>query len=361
MSLNPSAGSPDQDGAAVGQGAAISSTEADASGRGALLSRYRRGLSVGLGLGVLTYAALSLRAEFSRVFEHLLTFQWLFLVPVLLLSLTNFCLRMVRWEFYLRRLQIRIPLKTSISIFLAGLSMTITPGKAGELLKSLLLKDVSQTPVMRSASVILAERATDFIALVLLASVGISTYYPDQQKWLGLVGAGLLGGVLVLNSEGLSLGSLRLMARIPGLAGVSQRLEELWRAAQTLFKLQNLLTGIALGTAAWLAECVGYYVVFNGHGVSASFGVCVFLYAFSTIVGVVSPGGLVITDASLGEGARLLIPGMEASLATAAAFVIRLCTLWFAVLIGSITLMRFSAPTRSSGPLHAPTDSTPSP
>ena len=306
-----------------------------------LLGRYRRGLTIGLALAVLTYGGLSLRAELGRVLEHLLAFRWIFLLPVLLLSLANYALRFVRWEFYLRELSIHIARKDSLSIFLAGLSMTITPGKAGELLKTLLLKEVCGTPLMRSASVILVERLTDFLALVLLAGIGISTYYPDQQKWLGLLGACLVSGVAVLNSERLSLAILNFLRRLPGLSGLSARLEELWRAAHTLLSFRPLLLGVLLSTLAWLAECIGYFVVFNGHGVQAGLNVCVFLYAFSTIVGVVSPGGLVITDASLGEGALLLIPGMDPSLATAAAFVIRLCTLWFAVLVGSIALLRF--------------------
>lgn len=309
-----------------------------------LLARYRRGLSIGLALGVLTYGGLSLRAEFGRVLEHLRTFEWWLLVPVLGLSLGNYGIRFARWEYYLSQLSIPVPWKTSLSIFLAGLSMTITPGKAGELLKTLLLKETVGTPMMRSASVVVAERLTDFIALVLLAGLGIGTYYPEQRGWLSLLLLALLGGVVLLNSERLSLGGLGIMARMPGLARFVPRLEEAYRATASLLALKPLAVGVLLSASAWFAECVGYFMVFNGHGVDASLRVCTFLYSFSTIVGVVSPGGLVVTDASLGEGARLLIPGLSASLATAAAFVIRLCTLWFAVLIGSLVLLRFRGP-----------------
>lgn len=309
-----------------------------------LLTRYRRGLSIGLALGVLTYGGLSLRAEFDRVLEHLRTFEWWLLVPVLGLSLGNYGIRFVRWEYYLRKLAVQVPWKTSLSIFLAGLSMTITPGKAGELLKTLLLKETVGTPLMRSASVVVAERLTDFIALVLLAGVGIGSYYPEQRGWLLVLLLALLGGVLLLNSARLSLGVLAVLGKLPGMGRLVPRLEEAYRATASLLALKPLTLGVMLSAIAWFAECLGYYMVFNGHGVDASLRVCTFLYSFSTIVGVVSPGGLVVTDASLGEGARLLIPGLSASLATAAAFVIRLCTLWFAVLIGSLALLRFRGP-----------------
>lgn len=309
-----------------------------------LLSRYRRGLSIGLALGVLTYAGLSLRAEVGHVLDHLRTFEWRYLVPVLLLSLVNFFVRFLRWQYYLRKLHIQIGARQSLSIFLSGLSMTITPGKAGELLKTVLVRDTTGAPVLRTASVVLVERVTDFIALVLLAGLGIGTYYQDQQGWLWVLGAVLLGGVLLLNSERVSVKLLWTLAYLPWGDRFVPRLLELYHAARALLGARALLLGIGLSLVAWCAECLGYFVVFNGHGVDASLRVCTFLYAFSTLVGVVSPGGLMVTDASLEAGARLLIPGMSASLATAAAFVIRLCTLWFAVLVGSIALMRFRAP-----------------
>lgn len=305
-----------------------------------LLSRYRRGLTIGLGVAAFTYALMSLRAELQAVMGHLRAFDWRVLVPVLLLSLANYAIRFLRWEVYLHRLDIRLRRADSLGIFLSGLSMTITPGKAGELLKSLLLREISGTPFLKSAPVIVAERLTDFLALVILAGFGIGTYYPQHAGWLLLTFVLLLSAVLLLGSPRFSRLVLTLGGRTPGVGRIVQALEPAWEATLRLLEPRALLLGTGLSILAWFAECLGYLGVFWGHGIATGPGVCTFLYAFSTLIGVVSPGGLVVTDASLAEGARLLIPGVSLSLATAAAFVIRAATLWFAVLVGSLALLR---------------------
>jgi uncharacterized protein (TIRG00374 family) len=62
-----------------------------------------------------------------------------------------------------------------------------------------------------------------------------------------------------------------------------------------------------------------------------------FIYAVSTVIGAVSPGGLGPTEIGM---AFLLQTVMEVpkAQATAATFLIRIATLWFAVLIGAIVL-----------------------
>ncbi len=314
-----------------------------------MYSRYRRGLFIALGVSALVYLALSLHAEIPRVVEHLRGFRWVLIIPILGLSLANYLIRFVRWEYYLRALDIRVSMRDSLAIFLSGLAMTITPGKVGELVKSLLLKDAAGTPIARSAPVVVAERLTDFLALVLLAGVGIGTYYQDKWMALAMVGGGIGAIILTLNSPTLSLAVVRLVGRLPLGSKFAPKLEEAYRATAHLLRPSAFLVGLLLAVAGWFAECLGYHVVFNGHGVDAPLKLATFLYAFSVIAGVVSPGGLGVTDLFLGVGAEELVPGMTPSLGVSTAFVIRVATLWFAVLVGSVALIRFQGAVQRPG------------
>src|SRR5207249_4789587 len=87
----------------------------------------------------------------------------------------NYLLRFLKWELYLRRLGVRIPLSDSFLIFLSGFSLTVTPGKVGEVLKSYLLREAHGVPMARTAPIVVAERLTDLVALALLAVVGVGT------------------------------------------------------------------------------------------------------------------------------------------------------------------------------------------
>ena len=69
-----------------------------------------------------------------------------------------------------------MPVASSVVVFGAGLSLSITPAKLGELVKSYLLREMHDVPAPRTAPIVVAERVTDLIALLCLAVVGVAAY-----------------------------------------------------------------------------------------------------------------------------------------------------------------------------------------
>src|SRR5438128_4201664 len=101
-------------------------------------------------------------------------FEWWLLPIIRLFTLFNYVLRFFKWDVYLRLIGATgVAKKDSLMIFLSGMAMAMTPGKVGEVLKSYLLKQVRGTPIAASAPVVLAERLTDGVAMLILASVGL--------------------------------------------------------------------------------------------------------------------------------------------------------------------------------------------
>src|SRR5579872_1337163 len=90
--------------------------------------------------GVLVLTVLALVGDAPNVGAALRRFPLAYIPAVLGLTLWNYALRFGKWHLYLRALRIPIGFADSLGIFLCGLSMAITPGKAGELLKSVLLR-----------------------------------------------------------------------------------------------------------------------------------------------------------------------------------------------------------------------------
>jgi uncharacterized membrane protein YbhN (UPF0104 family) len=102
----------------------------------------------------------------------------------------------------------------------------------------------------------------------------------------------------------------------------------------------------------WGAECTGFWLIAS-HLVDVRVGYlpCVFAYALGAVAGAVLlifPGGLGMTEGSMGALLRrqYSAAGMEIGLArqtaTGAVFLTRVCTLWFAVLLGVIATTRFT-------------------
>jgi uncharacterized membrane protein YbhN (UPF0104 family) len=308
-----------------------------------IASRFRQGVAVGLALGVAVYLGFALWAGARETAHALASFSWRWAPTLLALSLLNYALRFLRWQSYLRTLGLRVPIRSSALVFLAGLAMTITPGKVGEFLKSWLLWERHGIPMARSAPIVFAERVTDLLALVLVASFGVASYGgAGAVPVLVAAVAATVGGLLVLQSRGLTDLAFSLLTAVPGASRLLPRLGEAVDASRDLLSGGALLRGLLLSTLAWLAECWEYHLGWRAFGVdTVALPVSFFGYAFSTVAGVISPGGLGPTDVGLIEIARRFTPGLGQDVATAAAFVVRVATLWFAVGIGAWALLRF--------------------
>ena len=88
-----------------------------------------------------------------------------------------------------------------------------------------------------------------------------------------------------------------------------------------------------------MAECLGLYYVLQGFGAEVDVWSATFVYAFATIFGALTllPGGIGTTEGSM--TGLLTLRGVPIVDAAAATFIIRACTLWFAVGIGAVVLM----------------------
>ena len=308
-----------------------------------ILARFRQGVILGIVLGLVVYLGYALWAGTDEVYDALASFRWWFLAPMLATSLLNYGLRFVRWEVYLRAIDVQVERKLSLQVFLAGLAMTVTPGKVGEFLKAYLLKKAAGVPVERTAPVVLVERLADLLSLVLLASFGVAAYGGRTGVVvLAASASGMAVLLVVLRSEALTSKAVALLGKLPLVGRVAARLDAAAASSRRLLGPRPLLAGLGLGAAAWLCECVGYWLAFRGFGVEDfQLDVGVFAYAFSTVLGVVSPGGLGPTDLGLIELARRFTPGLSQEIAAAASFLVRLCTLWFAVILGARALLGF--------------------
>ncbi len=141
----------------------------------------QRRFIISLILGLCVYVALAVFGDVRGVAESLRQFNWWMLPAIFGLALCNYAFRLLRWMYYVRLLDIRVPAKDATTVFMSGLAMSITPGKFGELVKSYFLKQMADIPVRRSAPIVFAERFTDFLAIVVLAGVGAFAFGHGQR------------------------------------------------------------------------------------------------------------------------------------------------------------------------------------
>jgi glycosyltransferase 2 family protein len=299
---------------------------------------FGRRLALGLGFGALLYLGMAVYAGWDGLRASLALFHWWLLVPVLALSLGNYLIRFGRWQLYLRHSDVRIDTGLSMRIFFCGLVMSVTPGKLGEVLKAYLVRAHTGAPVTRTGPVVVAERVTDLLALVLLLFLGSVVF---RTGWLQLAGSGAIVLVLVvaLASPHAAAAVLHTLERIRPARRYLLRVEAAYTSMRALLRPSLLVQATLLGALAWSAECLGFTLVLHGLGIPVPVARATFIYAFSTLVGalLLLPGGLGGTEGSM--VALLTGDGALRPAAVAATFLTRLATLWFAVLVGAFVLL----------------------
>lgn len=304
------------------------------------MERYRGAVGAMLAVAVLGYLAYAVWHGFNETASELSGFRWWVYLPVLGLTLVNYGLRYAKWHWLLLRLGVDMPTTANLWAFTAGLGMVISPGKAGELVKPYLVREVTGTPMAVTIPALVTERLTDGIAVVILSALGVSTFYPESTPLILGTLAALAVGIVVFSIQPLAMGILAMLRKVPVVGGLADRLEQAYLAMRTCLGPVPLVVTILLSLVAWWAECLGYWLVFWGLDVHTDLDLCTFLYAFATVFGAPSPGGMGMADVALVEGAVQLIDGLTDARALAAALLVRVATLWFGVLMGAVALLR---------------------
>jgi len=297
-----------------------------------------RRLLLGVLLGVVLYGVAVVYTGYQKVHDVLEHFHWSAFAAALALASLNYCLRFGKWQYYLRRLGVtHVPAKDSALVFLSGFVLTITPGKLGEVFKSAVLARTHGVPAERTAPIVVAERLTDVIAIVLWVVLG-SLGFRGGLYWAAFgalaVGVGLACILWERPMEWLlaRLRRGRLVSWVP-------KLESAYASLRVVAAPSALAWPVLLSLIGWGLEGVALHVLLDGFGQAPALSFSLFFYATATLAGalVPVPGGLGVTEAMIHQQ-LVHLGGTPEPVAAASMILIRLATLWWAVLVGFVAL-----------------------
>lgn len=305
--------------------------------------------------GVVIYGGIVLYGGAAKIADQLSHFAWWTFGAACALAFSNYVLRFLKWEYYLARLEIRgIPKGESFLTFLSGFVLTVTPGKVGEVFKSLILFQLRGVPIARTAPIVVAERVTDLIGVIVIITVG-SVSFPGGMVWASIGAAAVVSLLVLIASPSLSSGVLRGLPRLPGVLGrvgqrIAPKVDEALQKLRELTTPRRLVIPTLLSIFAWALEGIALWVILGGFGERAPLMLTAFFYATATLAGALIPvpGGLGVTDGLL-EEQMARIGGVPTATATAAMLLVRFATLWFAVAVGfcALAILRARNPSLS--------------
>lgn len=257
------------------------------------------------------------------------------------LSLVNYGLRFWRWHDFLATLGVRVPPASSARIYFATYVMVITPGKVGEVFKAGMLRDRHGVPLSRGVPAVLAERIYDFLAVLALVAVGMLFWDGPFQgaPWGLAAGLGFAALLLLVRNGRVRRSLVERMANSRHLRDHSVGVEESLQATSVLLSPGRGSVHLLLSVLAWFCECCGMWVVCDTLAPDVDLGGAVFVYGAATLIGSVSflPGGLGGTEAVIVVLLRSV--GVASAAGAAVAFIVRLATLWLAVVVGVVVFL----------------------
>jgi uncharacterized protein (TIRG00374 family) len=290
-------------------------------------------------LGALAYFGVAMGTDAPKLESALGLLGWTGCIAVLALSVANYLLRFLRWQYYIRRLGHRLPFARHLLVYLSGFALTVSPGKGGEAVRSIYMREHGVS-YAESIAALFVERLLDFLAMVLLSALivaGARGYAPFVLAALVCV----LGVLVLLGRDAvpnwMSARSLSHGGGVGRVARALAALARLLRSSHSLLQPGPVFIGLVLALAAWGAEGLGFYLLLQGLQLTPGAASATGIYAVSALVGAAAffmPGGIGGMEVVM---TSLLVAG-GAALATAviATLLCRLATLWFAVIIGII-------------------------
>jgi len=225
---------------------------------------------------------------------------------------------------------------------MASLTMSVTPGKIGELIKPYMIKEINGTSISKTVPIVFAERVTEFTALLFIIAFGIKVFNHNYLILVITLFLFLLLLVFILNKRisGLVLSKLN---RIHFLKKYVDPINISFSNSRDLLEIKPFALMFLFSLLIWLIEAFGFYLIFIGFNLDISIIWAYFTYLFSVFVGSIAiiPAGLGVTDGSI----TFLLSQNELSkdISVSMALIIRIATLWFALLIGAFHMLMYNS------------------
>lgn len=285
-------------------------------------------------IGVAVAAGLGAFGDFENVLNEVLSFPQNTLLQALGLAVINYLFRYLRWKYYLTLVQASVPITKEALVFTSGLAMALTPGKVGEVSKAYLLRDLAQIPVSVTTPVVIMERVTDLLCVALLSLGALMVV--SHGAIIATAGTIVITAAIFATTK---ITTFAFFLRLPLLRRWEPSLKNSLTVFHAISSPKPVCTALLLGGVAWISEGLALWVISNGFDMNMPASAAIGIYAVATLVGALTllPGGMVGTEGTM--VGLLTSMGTTHSSAAAATILVRLCTLWFAFLLGVISLL----------------------
>ena len=265
-------------------------------------------------------------------------FEFLYLPVIGLLITSHTLLSGFKYHRMLQSLGIKISIIETQKIYLAGFALALTPGAFGTAaIKSQLLKKKFGKSISSTILVLLVERWTDLIGILIVLSFLLFFVFSFESLFVLLAGAffALIFSFLITNSR-IFNSVKKIILKIKYFKKLHKNIEESQQSFTILSQKSIFAESIFYSILTKIIQLFTAYFVFLMIGVDLGFFESGIIYYTSILLGNLSflPAGIIITES--GMIALLMKYNVEFSVATVTVIIIRFVVTWSLAIGGTI-------------------------
>jgi uncharacterized protein (TIRG00374 family) len=284
------------------------------------------------------YAGFLIISDITTISDKISNFNTNFIPLIFLLVTTGMLVLFLRWHLLLRNAKIFIPVKDSFLIYTAGFSLSIIPGKVGELLKSQLLKSKFDIPRTKTVPIVLLEQLYNVIGIIIISFFGI-WYFQLGVYVFSFFLIALTVVLTLISSRRLFDKAIQFLGKRKFTSKFVTPLSSSYDSIKDGSRGRILLFSSGLSVIFWFIESVTVFLILMAFGINdIEFLNVIPTYTTSILLGILSflPLGVGVVEGSL--VGFFSLQGIETSLAFTVVIIIRLFTRWYPVSFGFIML-----------------------
>ena len=286
--------------------------------------------------GVLIFYVIFIAySDFQEFSINISQFDFSYLPIILAFVFLGIMIKSLRQQLLYKQIEVFISFKTGILLFISGLSMIVTPGGSGELIKSYYLKKNFGYPLAKTFPTVIMERLLDLTGIAgILLIVGLLL---DNYNIISLM-------LILLSTLSLIFASgkkkklfnflLSIIEKIPILKKQASSFSESYQVFGELTSGKIMTKTLGLSFFVWMTDAIMIYFIFMGFNLNFDIIFSTFSVYSSLLLGSLTmvPAGIGVTEVSFVEILRG--EGVDTAISTSLVILFRLVTIWFLTVLG---------------------------
>ena len=290
-------------------------------------------------ISALFYTIFTLITDIQKISNEFASIDIFYIPLILFFHFLAMGIRSIRQKVFFDSLNIKLSTKQNIKLYFAGMSLMVTPGGSGELIKNRILKEKFGHSYTKTIPVLLAEKYHNMLSVIPILFFFL--LFKESYEILtitSIIAVILFCIFLIVKNQKLCLNTMSKIPRKWILKEIPDNTSSFYDSLLILFKGKTVFSGLSIGIIAWLADAVAVYFCFLAFDLNFDFIYTTLTNFAPMVVATISfiPGGLGVTE--LGMTGLLLQSGVMISTASALVLFIRFMITWSTVIAGIIAL-----------------------